>query len=161
MSESVIADDLHIKGELTTNGDVELKGSVDGDITCRTLMVAEDARIEGSASAEKVVVRGSIDGTINGVRVTLTSSANVTGELNCKSLSIDEEAYFDGRSQRVEDPLKEAKQKQESAAKETAESKSKSSESGSSGNGKGDPGKSSDKSTGGSVDQPVAAGPSY
>ena len=26
MSESVIADDLHIKGELTTNGDVEHKG---------------------------------------------------------------------------------------------------------------------------------------
>lgn len=164
MSESVIADDLHIKGELTTNGDVELKGSVDGDITCRTLMVAEDARIEGSASAEKVVVRGAIDGTINGVRVTLTSSANVKGELNCKSLSIDEEAYFDGRSQRVEDPLKEAKEKQETAAKETAESKTKSSESGggsSSGNGKSEPGKSSDKGTGGSVEQPVAAGPSY
>jgi cytoskeletal protein CcmA (bactofilin family) len=65
MSESVIADDLHIKGELTTNGDVELKGSLEGEIVCRTLMVSEDARIEGSAAAEKVVIRGTVEGTIN------------------------------------------------------------------------------------------------
>ena len=37
MSESVIADDLHIKGEVTTSGDIELMGSVEGDVTCRTL----------------------------------------------------------------------------------------------------------------------------
>ncbi len=105
MSESVIADDLHIKGEVTTTGDVELKGVIEGDITCRTLMIAQDARIEGNARAEKVVVRGSVDGRINGVRVTLTSSAKVQGELICKALSVDEEAYFDGTSQRVDDPL--------------------------------------------------------
>ncbi|GAB4240744.1 MAG: hypothetical protein Kow0032_28560 [Methyloligellaceae bacterium] len=109
MSESVIADDLHIKGELTTNGDVELKGTVEGEITCRTLLVAEEAKIQGSAAAEKVVIRGTVDGSIAGNRVTLTSSAKVTGELICKALSIDEEAYFDGRSQRVDDPLKGTK----------------------------------------------------
>ena len=60
MSESVIADDLHIKGELTTSGDIELKGKVVGDVTCRTLLIAEDARVEGTATAEKVVVRGEV-----------------------------------------------------------------------------------------------------
>lgn len=154
MSESVIADDLHIKGELTTAGDVELKGVVEGDITCRTLMVAEDARIQGSASAEKVVIRGSVDGTIAGNRVTLTSSANVKGELVCKALSIDEEAYFDGRSQRVEDPLKDARKKLEAAkeAKSDTSSGSKSDTSSSK--------SSSDKSGGGSVNQQIAAGAS-
>ena len=105
MSESVIADDLHIKGEVTTSGDIELKGTLEGEVTCRTLLIAEDAKIEGKATAEKVVVRGTVEGTINGVRVTLTSSAKVKGELVCKALSVDEEAYFDGTSQRVNDPL--------------------------------------------------------
>lgn len=105
MSESVIADDLHIKGELTTSGDIELKGTVVGDVTCRTLLIAEDARVEGTATAEKVVVRGEVEGQINGIRVTLASSAKVKGELICKALSVDEEAYFDGTSQRVNDPL--------------------------------------------------------
>ena len=105
MSESVIADDLLIKGEVTTTGDVELKGVIEGDISCRTLLIAQDARIQGNAKAEKVVVRGIVNGRINGVRVTLTSSAKVQGELICKALSVDEEAYFDGTSQRVDDPL--------------------------------------------------------
>jgi len=116
MSESVIADDLHIKGELTTNGDVELKGTVEGEVTCRTLLISEEATITGSAAAEKVVVRGTVDGSINGNRVTLTSSAKVTGELICKALSIDEEAYFDGRSQRVDDPLKGTRRAEQTAA---------------------------------------------
>jgi len=146
MSESVIADDLHIKGELTTNGDVELKGTIEGEITCRTLMISEEARIEGSAAAEKVVVRGAVEGTISGNRVTLTSSAKVKGELICKALSIDEEAYFDGRSQRVEDPLKDTKRQGDTDKKQKSDSSS---------------GKSkSDKSGGGAVDQQIAAGAS-
>ena len=98
MSESVIADDLHIKGEVITQGDIELKGTLEGEVTCRTLLIAEDARVEGKATAEKVVVRGAVDGSIHGIRVTLTSSARVKGELVCKALSVDEEAYFDGTS---------------------------------------------------------------
>ena len=105
MSESVIADDLKIKGEVTTQGDVELKGTLEGEIVCRTLLIAEDARIDGKVTAEKVVVRGTVDGQINGIRVTLAPSAKVKGELVCKALSVDEEAYFDGTSQRVNDPL--------------------------------------------------------
>jgi len=105
MSESVIADDLKIKGEVTTQGDVELKGTLEGEIVCRTLLIAEDAKVDGKVTAEKVVVRGSVDGQINGIRVTLAPSAKVRGELVCKALSVDEEAYFDGTSQRVNDPL--------------------------------------------------------
>lgn len=105
MSESVIAEDLKIKGELISEGDVELKGTFEGDIVCRTLLISEDAHVIGSATAEKVVIRGAVDGSISGNRVTLTSSARVTGELVCQALSIDENAYFDGKSQRVADPL--------------------------------------------------------
>jgi cytoskeletal protein CcmA (bactofilin family) len=116
MSESVLADDLHIKGEITTSGDIELKGTIEGEVTCRTLLIAEDAKIEGKATAEKVVVRGTVDGQINGIRVTLSSSARVTGELVCKALSVDEEAYFDGTSQRVNDPLAVSQEKSKSSS---------------------------------------------
>ncbi|MGE0613133.1 MAG: polymer-forming cytoskeletal protein [Hyphomicrobiales bacterium] len=118
MSESVLADDLHIKGEVITNGDVELKGTVDGEIRCRTLLVAEDARVMGTASAEKVVIRGAVEGTISGNRVTLTSSAKVRGEVLCKALSVDEEAYFDGRSQRVDDPMQDTRKRIDEVARE-------------------------------------------
>ena len=122
MSESVIADDLHVKGVITTSGDIEFKGTLEGEITCRTLLIAEDAKIDGKATAEKVVVRGTVDGQINGVRVTLTSSAKVKGELVCKALSVDEEAYFDGTSQRVNDPLGQGEGKSSAASESLASS---------------------------------------
>jgi len=148
MSESVIADDLHIKGEVTTSGDIELKGTLEGEVTCRTLLIAEDAKVQGGATAEKVVVRGTVEGTINGVRVTLTSSAKVKGELICKALSVDEEAYFDGTSQRVNDPLGIGQEEQKPKTDEKSQSAS--------GNGNISPDKgSSDKL------QPLSAGSSH
>ncbi len=152
MSESVLADDLHIKGEITTSGDIELKGTIEGEVTCRTLLIAEDAKIEGKATAEKVVVRGTVDGQINGIRVTLSSSARVTGELVCKALSVDEEAYFDGTSQRVNDPLAVSQEKSKSVSADL----SKAANTNSSGTGKSEslkPGKAS-----GDKLQPLGAG---
>jgi cytoskeletal protein CcmA (bactofilin family) len=149
MSESVIADDLHIKGVITTEGDIEFKGTLEGEVTCRTLLIAEDAKIEDKATAEKVVVRGTVDGQINGIRVTLTSSAKVKGELICKALSVDEEAYFDGTSQRVNDPLGLGADKTKSAS-ETSKSASETSAISTGGNGK------SEKATGEKL-QPLAA----
>ena len=151
MSESVIADDLHIKGVITTEGDIEFKGTLEGEVTCRTLLIAEDAKIEGKATAEKVVVRGTVDGQINGIRVTLTSSAKVKGELICKALSVDEEAYFDGTSQRVNDPLGLGQGVDKiKPASETSKSASETSASSTGGNGK------SEKATGEKL-QPLAA----
>ena len=105
MSESVFANDLHIKGEVTGSGYVELRGTLDGDITCRTLLITENAKVDGKTTAEKVVVHGAVEGQIHGIRVTLTSSAKVKGELVCKALSVDEEAYFDGMTHCIIDSI--------------------------------------------------------
>jgi cytoskeletal protein CcmA (bactofilin family) len=106
MSESVFADDLHIIGSITSKGDITLNGVVEGDVSARKLLINKNAEIRGSATAEKVVVGGSVEGSVIGVRVELTSSAKVQGDLICKTLSIDENAHFNGISRHVEDPLK-------------------------------------------------------
>jgi cytoskeletal protein CcmA (bactofilin family) len=109
MSESVFADDLHIKGSVISKGDIKLNGVVEGDVSARTLLINKNAEIIGSATAEKVVVVGSVEGSVIGVRVELTSSAKVQGDLICKTLLIDENAYFNGTAKHVEDPLKDGR----------------------------------------------------
>ena len=108
MSKSVLADDLHIKGDVTSTGDVQLDGVVEGDITTRTLAISKDAKIKGSLTSEKAVLGGRAEGIINAASARLTPTANVRGELICNALSVDEEAYFNGTAKRVEDPLKKS-----------------------------------------------------
>ena len=109
MSESVFADDLHIKGSVTAKGDIKLNGVVEGDVSARKLLINKNAKIIGSATGEKVVVGGSVEGKVIGVRVELTSSAKVQGDLICKTLLIDENAYFNGTAKHIEDPLKDGR----------------------------------------------------
>ena len=109
MSKSVFADDLHIKGNVTSKGDVQLNGVVDGELSARTLWTEKDSSIKGSPIAEKLVIGGNIEGNVYGNSVKLKSSAKVQGDVVSNSLSVDEEAYFDGSSNRVEDPVKDRK----------------------------------------------------
>ena len=109
MSKSVFADDLHIKGNVTSKGDIQLNGVVDGEVSARTLWLEKGSSIKGSAIAEKVVIGGKTDTSVYGNSVKLKSSANVQGEVMSSSLSVDEEAYFHGTSNPVEDPVKHRK----------------------------------------------------
>jgi len=109
MSESVFADDLHIKGSVISKGDIKLNGVVEGDVSARKLLINKNAELRGSATTEKVVVGGYVGGNIDSVRVELTSSAKVQGDLVCKTLSIDENAHFNGTSKHIEDPLKDGR----------------------------------------------------
>ena len=109
MSESVFADDLHIKGSVISKGDIKLNGVVEGDVSARKLLINKNAEIIGSATGEKVVVGGSVEGSVIGVRVELTSSAKVQGDLVCKTVSADEEAHYSKISRHVEDPLKDGR----------------------------------------------------
>ncbi len=109
MSKSVFANDLYIKGNVTSKGDIQLNGVVDGELSARTLWLEKGSSIRGPVIAEKVVIGGKIDTNVYGNSVKLKSSANVQSKVMSSSLSVDEEAYFDGTLNRVEDPVKDRK----------------------------------------------------
>ena len=102
-SEStVIAKGLRISGIVTAEGSVELNGNVEGEIHCNSLVVSRDARVVGTIQAERVTVDGTVEGPIQGGQVTLKSNARVVGDIHHRSLSIENGAFFDGRSVNVE-----------------------------------------------------------
>ena len=111
MSESVFSDEMQIKGNVTTKGDIKLYGVIEGDVSARRLLIKENAEIRGSVTAKKVVVAGTVGGNVDSVRVELTSSAKVQGDLICKTLLADEESYLGKFSTHTEDPLKDGNRK--------------------------------------------------
>lgn len=102
---SVLSSDLTITGNLRTTGDIQVEGTVEGDIRAHLLTVGEGATVKGEVVADDVVVNGRIVGRVRGLKVRLTSTARVEGDIVHKTIAIESGAHFEGSVQRQEDPL--------------------------------------------------------
>jgi cytoskeletal protein CcmA (bactofilin family) len=101
---SVIGTDLSITGNLESKGEIQIEGEVQGDIHAGRIIVGERARVTGSLLADDIVIRGNVGGSVRGNSVTLQSNSRVEGDLFHKSLSIEQGAFFEGKSRRSDDP---------------------------------------------------------
>lgn len=102
---SIISSDLTIKGNISTTGDVQIEGTVEGDIRAHLLTVGEGATIRGEVMADDVVVNGRVVGRLRGLKVRLTATARVEGDIVHKTIAIESGAHFEGSVQREDDPL--------------------------------------------------------
>ncbi|MFV1876563.1 bactofilin family protein [Nioella sp.] len=102
---SLLSSDLTITGNLRTTGDIQVEGTVHGDIRAHLLTVGEGATIEGEIVADDIVVTGRVVGRVRGLKVRLTATAKVEGDIIHKTIAIESGAHFEGSVQRQEDPL--------------------------------------------------------
>ena len=102
---STLSPDLHITGNLKTSGDIQVEGTVEGDIRAHLLTVGESATIKGEVIADDVVINGRIVGRVRGLKVRLTATARVEGDIIHKTIAIESGAHFEGSVQRRDDPL--------------------------------------------------------
>jgi len=102
---SVIGPDLIITGNLISKGEVQVDGTVQGDIHGSHIIVGPNANITGGIVAEEIVIRGHVSGSVRGKRVMLQASSQVDGDIYHNALSIEQGAMFEGKSRRTtEDP---------------------------------------------------------
>lgn len=102
--KSLIAADLTIVGNLLCHGEVGIDGEIQGDVHATTIVIGESAVITGSLVADEIIVRGTVMGTIRGKRVVLQSSSKVEGDIYHSQLAIEQGAFFEGKSRRMDDP---------------------------------------------------------
>ena len=94
---STLSADLQFEGAISGAGDLQIDGSIKGDVRVGRLIVGETGAIEGGVSADYLEVRGRIVGAVTGKQVKLISTAYVDGDITAEQLSIDIGAYFQGR----------------------------------------------------------------
>ncbi len=102
---SVLSSDLHITGNLKTTGDIQVEGTVEGDLRAHLLTIGESATRKGEVVADDVVINGRIVGRVRGLKVRLTATARVEGDIIHKTIAIESGAHFEGSVQRQDDPL--------------------------------------------------------
>jgi len=106
---SILSSDLTVTGNLVTSGDIQIEGTVEGDIRAHLLTVGDGATVKGECVADDVVVNGRVVGCVRGIKVRLTASARVEGDIIHKTIAIESGAHFEGSVKREDDPLSNSK----------------------------------------------------
>jgi cytoskeletal protein CcmA (bactofilin family) len=69
------------------------------------VLINEGARVEGDVVAQELTIGGQVKGAIHATRVKLNSTALVEGDIFHRSLSIEENARFEGSSKREDNAV--------------------------------------------------------
>jgi len=92
-----------IEGDITFTGGLRVDGRVRGNVVASdgksgTLVLSEQAQIEGEVRVSHVVINGTLVGPIHAAEyIELQSKANVTGDVYYKSLEMQLGAVLQGR----------------------------------------------------------------
>ncbi|HKU70462.1 MAG TPA: polymer-forming cytoskeletal protein [Burkholderiales bacterium] len=101
--ECLIGAGTTIEGNITFAGGLRVDGRVRGDVISAdgkpgTLVLSEQAQIEGEIRVSHVVINGTVVGPVHaGEYVELQAKANVTGDVYYKTLEIQLGAVVQGR----------------------------------------------------------------
>lgn len=95
---TVLGPRTQVRGELTSEGPVEIEGTLQGD--CRAVglcRVRAGGRVEGSIRATSVVVEGEVAGrALEAQRVEIGASARVRADIRAERVAIAEGGFFQG-----------------------------------------------------------------
>jgi len=95
-----VSSGMVVVGKVVGDGTIRVFGRVEGELKASTIVVANGAHIIGDVFADDVTIGGRVKGIVHANRVRLESSAVVEGDIFHRSLSIEENARFEGSSRR-------------------------------------------------------------
>ena len=97
--ETRLSEGLTVSADLTSNEDIAVEGSFDGEITVpdHHVEIGASARVRAKIVARAVTIHGTLDGTvIAGERVDVERTASFSGHVTTPSLALFEGARFNG-----------------------------------------------------------------
>ncbi len=94
---SFIGNEVVITGNVTGQGDLHIDGTVDGDVSGKTVILGAAGTIKGNLVAERANVGGTVEGTVNAATLVIERTARVTGDLTYQTVSIENGAQVEGR----------------------------------------------------------------
>ena len=107
---SIISTDMAIQGSLSSSGDMQIDGRVEGDIRSAGLVIGEQAEVHGEIFAEEVTIRGKVMGRIRARKVLLAATCRVEGDILHEAFAVESGAFFEGNCRHSDNPLGDAAQ---------------------------------------------------
>jgi cytoskeletal protein CcmA (bactofilin family) len=101
-----------VTGNIVCAGSMQISGRVVGDIHAAHVVINDGAHVEGNIVAVEAIIHGSFRGTIHANTVKLQSTAVVDGEILKQSLTIEQNAQFEGVARRLDKSVEAPSQDQ-------------------------------------------------
>ncbi len=95
----MIGPSIKIKGEVTGDEDLVIKGSVEGtiDLSAHEVTVGDSGRVNADIKGKTVTVNGEVTGDITGGEmVIITKSGHVRGNIIAPRMTLEDGAVFKG-----------------------------------------------------------------
>ncbi|MGF1474526.1 MAG: polymer-forming cytoskeletal protein [Geminicoccaceae bacterium] len=97
---SVVAAHARLQGDLVSKGPIQLDGWVRGDVECPSLVIGQRGGVEGRVAADRLVVFGTIIGSVAAWTVILKATSKVIADILHDRLTVVEGAAFEGQCRR-------------------------------------------------------------
>jgi cytoskeletal protein CcmA (bactofilin family) len=88
MTKSVFSTDLRVTGDVTSKGDLDIHGHVEGSVDVKGLTVAPGASVTGSVRAAATDIAGHVDGQVDSDRVSIMPTGALEGTVTYRTLSV-------------------------------------------------------------------------
>lgn len=100
-SNTVIGKSTELEGNLSTQGNVRLEGSIKGDLISRAKVVlAPASHLTGEIKATNAEIAGTVEGKLEvSEMLVLKPSAVIRGDIFCNKLIMEAGAQFNGKVQ--------------------------------------------------------------
>ena len=104
VAETVVGTSVKLKGNLRSDGDITVDGSVNGEIKTKgTVNIGPNAHIIANVQAKNVNISGTVQGNVAASeRLSISESGRVYGDVSANILAISAGAIFTGKSAMAE-----------------------------------------------------------
>jgi cytoskeletal protein CcmA (bactofilin family) len=96
-SSLMIGEGVIITGTIKANSKVTIKGTVDGDIECNSIVISKSGNVKGKIKTDTIAVEGKAEGEINADDVlNIKSTGHVSGKVFYGEIQIEEGGKISG-----------------------------------------------------------------
>ena len=98
---TIISPTLEVTGDLESDGEVQVEGTIRGNLRAGAVQVGRRGTVEGLVEADEVVVYGRVGGGIRAASLELTETAVAEGEIRFGRMTVAGGASIEGRIGRL------------------------------------------------------------
>ena len=97
ISSLMIGEGVTITGTIKANNEVNIQGTIDGDIECNSITINKSGNVKGKIKTETMTVEGKAEGEMNvNTVLNIKSEGHVNGKVFYGEIQIDEGGKISG-----------------------------------------------------------------